>query len=115
MFLFKTYAKVTTKRKKTMKISPIYDRVLIEILEEKDKLNSGLIIPESAKKKPTKGIVREVGHGFFKADGKHQELKIKKGDRVLFNQWAANSNEIKDSDKTYIIIKEEDVLATFED
>ncbi|MCP4355229.1 MAG: co-chaperone GroES [Proteobacteria bacterium] len=98
-----------------MKIKPIYDRVLIEILEEKDKLNSGLIIPESAKKKPTKGVVIEVGHGFFKADGEHQALKLKAGDKVLFNQWAANSNEVKTGDKTYIIIKEEDVLATFKD
>jgi len=98
-----------------MKINPIYDRVLIEILTETDTLSSGLIIPESAKKKPTKGLVKEVGHGFYKANGEHQKLKIKKNDKVLFNQWAANSSEIKEDGKTYILIKEDDILATFED
>lgn len=98
-----------------MKIQPLYDRVLIEIIEENQTLNSGLIIPDSAKKKPTKGIVRAVGTGFFKANGEHENLQIKVDQCVLFNQWAANSNEIKQDDKVFIIIKEEDILATYED
>jgi chaperonin GroES len=98
-----------------MNIQPIYDRVLIEILEENQTLSSGLIIPESAKKKPTKGLVKAVGTGFFKANGEHQNLQIKVGQCVLFNQWAANSNEIKENDVTYIIIKEEDILAIVND
>lgn len=98
-----------------MNIKPLYDRVLIEVLQEDQTLSSGLIIPETAKKKPTKGIIKAVGHGFFKANGEHENLTVKVGQCVLFNQWAANSNEINDADKTYIIIKEEDILAVVED
>lgn len=98
-----------------MKIQPLYDRVLIEILEENQTLNSGLIIPDNAKKKPTRGIVRAVGTGFFKANGEHQALQIKLDQCVFFNQWAANSNEIKENDKTFIIVKEEDILAVIEE
>ncbi|PPR08369.1 MAG: 10 kDa chaperonin [Proteobacteria bacterium] len=98
-----------------MKIKPLYDRVLIEVLEENQTLSSGLIIPDSAKKKPTKGIVKAVGSGFFKANGEHEELEIKVDQCVLFNEWAANSNEIIEDDKKFIIIKAEDVLAIIED
>tara|TARA_Y100000590_G_C15628500_1_gene980268 strand:- start:221 stop:517 length:297 start_codon:yes stop_codon:yes gene_type:complete len=98
-----------------MKIKPLYDRVLIEVLEENQTLSSGLIIPDSAKKKPTKGIVKAVGSGFFKANGEHEELEIKADQCVLFNEWAANSNEIIEDDKKFIIIKAEDVLAIIED
>lgn len=98
-----------------MKIKPIYDKILVEVFEESNTLSSGIIVPEASKKKPTKGIVIEIGHGFFKANGEHQALKVKKGDKILFNQWAANSNEFKEDDKTYIIIKEEDVLAIYQD
>lgn len=98
-----------------MKIQPLYDRVAIEVLQEDQKLSSGLIIPETAKKKPTKGIVRAVGTGFFKANGEHENLLVKVGQCVLFNQWAANSNEITQDDKTFIIVKEEDILAVVED
>ena len=98
-----------------MKITPIYDRVVIDIIEENQTLSSGLIIPEGAKRKPTKGHVIAVGDGFYKANGEHQALKVKTNDCVLFNQWAANSNEFKDGEKTYIIIKEEDILAIIEE
>lgn len=98
-----------------MKIQPLYDRVLIEILQEDQTLSSGLIIPETAKKKPTKGIIKAVGTGFYKANGEHENLKVKVDQCVLFNQWAANSNEVKENDKTFIIIKEEDILAVIED
>ncbi|HAG52346.1 MAG TPA: co-chaperone GroES [Alphaproteobacteria bacterium] len=97
-----------------MKIKPLYDRVLIEVLQEDQTLSSGLIIPESAKKKPTKGIIKAVGTGFFKANGEHENLKVCVDQTVLFNQWAANSNEIKEEEKTFIIIKEEDILAIIE-
>jgi len=97
-----------------MKITPLYDRVLIEVLQEDQTLSSGLIIPESAKKKPTKGIITAVGTGFFKANGEHENLQVNVGQTVLFNQWAANSNEIKEEEKTFIIIKEEDILAIIE-
>lgn len=98
-----------------MKIKPLYDRVLIKINQEDQTLASGLIIPETAKKKPTKGTIMAVGDGFFKANGDHESLKVNVGDCVLFNQWAANSNEIKNGDDTFIIIKEEDILAIVEE
>ena len=98
-----------------MVIKPLYDRVVIKVIQEEQRLKSGIIVPEISKKKPTKGVVTAVGTGFYKANGEHENLKVNVGDKVLFNQWAANSNEIKENDSIFIIIKEEDILAIIEE
>jgi len=91
-----------------MKIKPLQDRILVERMEEEEKVG-GIIIPDSAKEKPQKGKIIEVGPGRKDDEGKTIPLDIKKGDTVLFNKYAGT--EIKIEGKEYLLMREDDVLA----
>ena len=91
-----------------MKVKPLYDRVLVKRIEEKEQRRGGIIIPDSAKEKPREGKVVAVGAGRISKDGKRVKLELKAGDRVLFGKYAGQ--EIKIDDKEHVIIKEEEVL-----
>ncbi|MHB9161552.1 MAG: co-chaperone GroES [Nitrosotalea sp.] len=82
-------------------IKPLYNNVLIKPLEEEATTKSGIYLPERMKEKPEKGLVVRVGPNV---------KTINKGDKVFYKKWT--SNEIKD-DKVYIVIKDEDILATY--
>ncbi len=91
-----------------MKIKPLDDRLVLEILEEEEtKTASGIIIPDTAKEKPQMGKVVAVG-----TDEDLQE-KIKEGDKVLFAKYGGE--EIKLDEKEYKIVQRADVLAIVED
>ena len=98
-----------------MKINPLADYILIEPIEEKDEKNdSGIIVPETAKKdKPEKGKVIAIGPGKRTEDGDIVPPKVKKGDKVLFTKHGPN--EIKVGKKTYLVAKEDYIFATIED
>jgi chaperonin GroES len=92
-----------------MKVRPLHDKVLIEILDTEEKTKGGIIIPDTAKEKPQEGKVVAVGTGRILEDGTKKPLDVKKGDKVLFNKYGAIEISIEGED--YLILKEEDILA----
>lgn len=91
-----------------MKIKPLYDNVLIKPIEEEQKTASGIVLPDSAKEKPTKGEIIEVGQGRKSDDGKLIEMSVKIGDKVLFKEYGFN--EIEMDGETYLIGSESGIL-----
>jgi len=95
-----------------MKVKPLGDRILVHRLEEDEMKKGGIIIPDTAKEKPMQAKVIEVGSGKRNEDGKLIPCEVKKGDRVLIGKYAGT--EVTIDDKEYLILREEDVLATIE-
>ncbi|SFV67987.1 Heat shock protein 60 family co-chaperone GroES [hydrothermal vent metagenome] len=95
-----------------MNIRPLHDRVLIKRLDEEKTTASGLIIPDSATEKPSKGEVLAVGNGKKNNNGDLIALDVKVGDIVLFAQYAGN--EVKIDNETYLIMREDDITAIVE-
>jgi len=87
-----------------LNIKPLADRVLIESLQAETKTASGLIIPDTAKEKPQKGIVQAVGNGT-----KENKMTVKVGETVLYGKYAGT--ELKLDGKDYLIMSESDILA----
>jgi len=92
-----------------MKIQPLGDRVVIEVLEAKEKTKGGIVLPDSAKEKPQEGKVVAVGKGKVADDGKVIPLEVKAGDKILYGKYSGS--EVTIDDKEYLIMKEEDILA----
>ncbi len=95
-----------------MKIKPLSDRVLVEILEAEEKTRGGIILPDTAKEEKTEGKVVSVGPGKTLDSGKIQEPQVKKGDRVIFGKYAGD--EIVIEGKKHKILSENDILAICE-
>jgi len=92
-----------------MKIKPLGDRVLVQPVEEAEVEKGGIIIPDTAKEKPQEGKVVAVGTGKLDEDGKVIPFNVKKGDIVLMPKYGGT--EVKLDDKTYQIVREDDILA----
>ena len=86
-----------------MKIRPLHDRVLIKRLEENTKTAGGIIIPDTAKEKPSEGLIEAVGDGARTEDGKIIPLNVKVGDKVLFGKWSGT--EVKVNGEERLIVK----------
>ena len=95
-----------------MKIRPLQDRLLVKRIDEEETTKGGIIIPDSAKEKPSEGKVLAVGNGKVNEDGKVTPLDVKKGDRVLFSKYAGT--EVQVEGEEHIIIREDDVLGVVE-
>jgi len=95
-----------------MKMKPLYDRVLIKRIEEKEQKKGTIIIPDTAKEKPQEGKVIAVGTGKVTEDGTRIPLDVKAHDRILFGKYSGS--EVTVDDEEYLIMKEEDVLAIIE-
>ena len=95
-----------------MNIKPLHDKVLIKRVDEETKTAGGIIIPDTAKEKPSEGVVEAIGNGFRAEDGKILPMSVKVGNRVLFGKWAGT--EIKVNGEARLIIKESDILAIVE-
>jgi chaperonin GroES len=93
-----------------MKVAPLADRIVVERLEDKEVKKGGIIIPDTAKEKPQEGKVIAVGHGRMTDEGKRIPVELKKGDRILMGKYSGT--EVKIDGKEYIIMREDDVLAT---
>ena len=93
-----------------MKIRPLNDKVLILRLDAEQKSKGGIIIPDTAKEKPSEGLVIEVGKGKVLESGKTQALEVKAGDKVLYGKYSGTEITTKDGEE-YLILKEEDILA----
>ncbi len=88
---------------------PLHNYVLLERLEEETKTAGGIIIPDNAREKPSRGRVIATGDGAYD-DGARIPMTVKPGDVVLFAKWASSANEVKIDSKDYILIKETDIL-----
>ena len=89
-------------------IRPLYDRVLIERIDEEEKTAGGIIIPDSAKEKPLEGRVVAVGQGRVRKDGTLQPVSGNVDDRVLFSKYA--ETEVKIGTHAYLLLREDDLL-----
>jgi chaperonin GroES len=95
-----------------MKVRPLYDRILVRRVAEEEKTKGGIIIPDSAKEKPSEGEVVAVGSGKVNDKGELRALEVKKGDRILFGKYSGN--EIKVDGDELIILREDEVLGVIE-
>lgn len=96
-----------------MTIKPLHDRVLVRRLEEETTTASGIIIPDNAKEKPTRGEIVAAGPGLRDDNGKLQPLDVKAGDVVLFAKWGGT--EVKLDGEELLIMKESDILGIVEE
>ena len=95
-----------------MKIRPLHDRVIVKRIEEEEKTKGGIIIPDTAKEKPSEGKIVAVGKGKLLENGKVQPLEVKKGDRILFGKYAGT--DIKIEGEEHLIMREDDIIAIVE-
>jgi chaperonin GroES len=95
-----------------MGFRPLHDRVLVRRVESEEKTAGGIIIPDTAKEKPSEGEVIAVGSGHKAEDGKVTPLDVKAGDRILFGKWSGT--EVKIDGQEYLIMKESDILGIIE-
>jgi chaperonin GroES len=95
-----------------LKLKPLGDRVLVEPVEEKEVKKGGIIIPDSAKEKPTEGLVRALGTGKTDDEGKKVPFEVKVGDRVLVSKYGGT--EVKLEGKEYKLLNADDILAVLE-
>ena len=91
-----------------MAFKPLHDRVLVRRVESEEKTSGGLIIPESAKEKPSEGEVIACGEGARKDNGELAGMAVAAGDRVLFGKWSGT--EITVDGEELLIMKESDIL-----
>ena len=92
-----------------MKIQPLGDRVMVEVLDAKERTKSGIVLPDTAQEKPQEAKVIAIGKGRTLEDGKKISPEVGIGDKVLFGKYSGT--EIAIDDKEYLILKEEDILA----
>lgn len=92
-----------------MKITPLFDNVLIEPLEAEEKTVGGIILPDSAKEKPQMGKVVAVGSGKVGPKGDTHPMVVKVGDKVMYKKWGGN--EVKVDGKDMMLVSQEDILA----
>ena len=88
---------------------PLNDYVLLQRIEEKTKTAGGIIIPDNAREKPSRGTVVAVGDGAMQ-NGARVPMTVKMGDTVLFAKWASSANEVKIDGADYVLIRESDIL-----
>ena len=90
------------------KFRPLHDRVVVKRIDAEDKSKGGIIIPDTAKEKPSQGEVVAVGPGGRDESGNLIKLDVKAGDRVLFGKWSGT--EVKLDGEELLIMKESDIM-----
>ena len=91
-----------------MSFKPLRDRIAVERVSEEEKSKGGIIIPDTAREKPSEGKVVAVGPGTRNKDGKLVPLDVKVGDRVLFGKWSGT--EVTINGDKILIMQESDIL-----
>lgn len=95
-----------------MGFRPLHDRVVVRRLDSEEKTKGGIIIPDTAKEKPSEGVIVSVGPGARDENGKINALDVKAGDRVLFGKWSGT--EVKLNGEDLLIMKESDIMGIVE-
>jgi chaperonin GroES len=96
-----------------MKFRPLHDRVVVKRIDAEEKSAGGIIIPDTAKEKPSQGEIIAVGPGGRDESGKLIPLDVKAGDRILFGKWSGT--EVKIDGVEYLIMKESDIMGILEE
>ena len=94
-------------------IKPLYDNVLVQRVEARDTTAGGIVLPDSAKEKPTEGRIVAIGDGKLTEDGSRVALSVDVGDRIIFGSYAGTS--IKEEGQEYLILGESEILAIVDD
>src|SRR5690606_19098306 len=95
-----------------MSFRPLHDRVVVRRVDSEEKTAGGIIIPDTAKEKPSEGVIVSVGPGARDDSGKVAPLDVKAGDRVLFGKWS--DTEVKINGEDLLIMKETDIMDVIE-
>lgn len=90
-------------------LKPLGNRLIVEPVEQEERTAAGIILPETAKEKPQKGVVLAVGPGARNEQGERLPMEVKVGDTVLYSRYGGT--EVKVDGRTLLILREEDVLA----
>ncbi len=103
-----------TKKKSKSKVNlqPLGDRVVVEREASESTTAGGIVLPDSAKDKPARGIIVSVGNGRLLDDGTRGEIQVKAGERVIFSSYAGESFE--SGNVEYLLMREDDILAVIE-
>jgi chaperonin GroES len=96
-------------KESALKVRPLDDRVVVEPLEAEEKTSGGILLPDTAKQKPSRGRVLAVGPGKLSDKGERAAVSVAKGDEVLFGKYAGNDIEVEG--KELKIMRESDILA----
>ena len=96
-----------------MKFRPLHDRVVVKRIDAEEKSAGGIIIPDTAKEKPSQGEIIAVGPGGRDEAGKLVPLDVQAGNRVLFGKWSGT--EVKIDGVEYLIMKESDIMGVLEE
>lgn len=106
-----------TKEKKPaktqVKLQPLGDRVVVRRESSEERTAGGIVLPDSAKEKPQRGVVESIGNGKLLDDGSRGQLQVRVGDRVLFTAWAGETFKLGDDE--LLLMREEDILAVLDD
>ncbi len=92
-----------------LKVRPLGDKVLVKRVEAESKTAGGIVLPDTAKEKPKRGIVQAVGDGRLLENGQRSKLQVAKGEEVLFSSYAGT--EIKIDGEEFLIVDESEILA----
>lgn len=92
-----------------LKVRPLGDKVLVKRVEAESKTAGGIVLPDTAKEKPKRGVVQAVGDGKLLDNGERSQMQVNKGDEVLFSSYAGT--EIKIDGEEFLIIDESEILA----
>ena len=95
-----------------MKLKPLGDRIVVIVLTREEKTKGGIVLPDTAKEKPTEGEVIAVGTGKILDNGQKQPVEVKVGDKIIFSKYAGT--EVKIDGEEVVIFSERDVLAIIE-
>ncbi|MEM7466626.1 MAG: co-chaperone GroES [Pseudomonadota bacterium] len=95
-----------------MNIRPLHDRVIVKRWDEDTTSAGGIVIPDSATEKPSKGEIIAVGNGKVTDGGDVRALDVKVGDKVLFGKYSGT--EVKVEDDEYLVMREDDIMAVFD-
>ena len=95
-----------------MNIRPLHDRVIVKRMEEERTSAGGIVIPDSATEKPSKGEVLAVGNGKLLENGDVRPLDVKVGDSVLFGKYSGT--EVKNDGDDLLVMREDDIMAVIE-
>jgi chaperonin GroES len=103
---------LTRKEKFLMNLRPLHDRVIIKRMEEERTSPGGIVIPDSAAEKPSKGEVIAAGNGKRTDSGEVVAMDVKVGDKVLFGKYSGT--EVKVEGEDLLVMREEDIMAVIE-
>ena len=101
-----------TKKKTKVNLQPLGDKVVVSRDESQEITAGGIVLPDSAKDKPSRGTIVAIGTGKLLDDGTRGAMQVKIGDRVLFTSYAPENIEIEDEE--YLLMSESDILAVIE-